>query len=346
MKKFILTPFLLFTVCTSFNVSALTTDTSISFEPSDKGLRISVKGADAFNISECYLDGKPICSTSIHSGNFVYDSLNEQANIDVELNEETSGILDKRPLFSVQFYSGKKLVTRASFENNVSYTSSGKKLKKASFSSDNDLAYLGKDPILNKLIHEAAFSLKEYKKLHPQASDEVLNQYAQKILHSTKMKARRAARAYTDMNGYLSGILNSKEYALYKANTVKGLLCLANGKFALDYAASNYIVTVLHNGNGDAFRHSLWNYGMTIDVGSTFAKQWSDAHEYGSSGQPAIERSMDLYNNAIGIQLGKNNPWTFFHSTFISNTKAKVRAGGMLIISNGRLVASSSYGEK
>ena len=41
----------------------------------------------------------------------------------------------------------------------------------------------------------------------------------------------------------------------------------------------NYITSKLHNGNGDAFRHCLWNYGMAIDVGQDFAKKWGDAHE-------------------------------------------------------------------
>lgn len=346
MKKLVLTSFLLFTVCTSFNASALTTDTSISFEPSDKGLRISVQGAEAFNISECYLNDKPICSTAIYSGNFFYDDLHKQANIEIPLTEDNSGILDNQPLFKVEFYSGKQLATKATYDNEVSNLFSGKKLKKISASPDNDIAYTGKDPVLNEYIKQIVLSLKKYKEQHRQVSDKALNQYAQQLLNNAKAKTRRSARAYTDMSGYLSGILNNQEIALYKTNIAKGLLCLANGKFALDYAASNYIDSVLHNGNGDAFRHSLWNYGMTIDVGSTFAKQWSDAHEYGSSGQPAIEKSMDLYNNAIGIQLGKNNPGTFFHSTFISNTKAKVRTGGMRIISGGKLVVSSSYGEK
>ena len=333
------------------SASALSKDISISFEPSSKGLQIIVKGEDASNISECYLDGKPICSMSIDSGNFVYDQLHEQASIDIELNEASSGILNKRPLFSVQFYSGRKLTVIASFGDTAFFTASGKKSKITSFSFENDIAYSGKDTLLNKFIDEMALSLKEYKKLHPQASDKALNQYAREMLNSTKVRASRAARAYTDMDSYISGILNSKEYTLYKANTAKGLLCLANGKLAFDYAKSNYYekignTNILHNGNGDAFRHSLWNYGMTIDVGSSFAKQWSDAHEYGSIGQPAIERRMDLYNNTIGIQLGKDNPWTFWHSTFISNTKAKVRAGKMLIISNGKLVSSNSYGEK
>lgn len=72
--------------------------------------------------------------------------------------------------------------------------------------------------------------------------------------------------------------MNSQEQALYNKNKTKGLLCMSNGKLAIDYAQKNYS-TRLTDGNGDAFRHASWNYGMVIDVGYDFAKSWSDAHE-------------------------------------------------------------------
>uniref|UniRef100_UPI003865ACE6 DUF6973 domain-containing protein n=1 Tax=Methanobrevibacter sp. TaxID=66852 RepID=UPI003865ACE6 len=100
------------------------------------------------------------------------------------------------------------------------------------------------------------------------------------------------------------------------------------------------------NGNGDAFRHTLWNYGMGIDVGQSFAKKWADAHENGAAGQPALEKKMDLFNNDIGRGLAKTYPNTVSHATFKKKTKAKVRAGECRRISNSKLVKSSSSGEK
>ncbi len=38
---------------------------------------------------------------------------------------------------------------------------------------------------------------------------------------------------------------------------------MSNGVLATNYAKSNYS-SGLHNGNGDAFRHILWNYGMVF----------------------------------------------------------------------------------
>lgn len=150
---------------------------------------------------------------------------------------------------------------------------------------------------------------------------------------------------YTDLDGYISGYLNSQEQALYDQNPAKGLLCMANGKLALGYAQDNYS-SGLTDGNGDAFRHTLWNYGMVIDVGYDFAKSWSDAHEYGSTNNTALARQMDLFNNGVGLKLGKDNPGTVLHSTFISKSKEKVRNGECGRIVNGKLVATNSVGEK
>ena len=140
--------------------------------------------------------------------------------------------------------------------------------------------------------------------------------------------------------------LNDIEKKLFKENRSKALLCLANGKLALKYSQEMYESSVLHNGNGDAFRHTLWNYGMAIDVGQGFAKKWDDAHENGAKGQPKLEKQMDLYNNKIGRKLAKTYPNTKSHSTFKKNSRAKVRAGKCRIISGKGLVKSSKKGER
>lgn len=203
-------------------------------------------------------------------------------------------------------------------------------------------------------IDNIAEKLREFQEKNPNASDAELNAYADSLLKTevvqTPARSSRAAVAsvYTDMDGYINGYLNAQEQALYNANRAKGLLCIANAKTAIDLTKARYANTsaVQHNGNGDAFRHAVWNFGMTLDVGPDFAKKWSDAHEFGSTGQPALERSMDIYNNSIGISLGKNNPTTLLQSSFANLTQAQVRAGRLKIISNGNLVWSNSVGEK
>jgi hypothetical protein len=212
---------------------------------------------------------------------------------------------------------------------------------------NDDISYVGSDTILGLYIENLANEIRAYKKSNPIATDKDLDSYANRIIkHSTLNNQLLSQRGYTDMDGYITKKLNSQEQALYNSNKAKGLLCMANGQLAVTYAEKYYISGVLHNGNGDAFRHTLWNFGMTIDVGSTFAKTWSDAHEYGTLNQPPLERTMDLYNNGIGIQLGKDYPNTFLHSTFISKSKDKAKSGKLRVIVSNKLAWSNSYGEK
>ena len=190
------------------------------------------------------------------------------------------------------------------------------------------------DNDIDNMIISIANELRELK--NNGASDEELNTYL-----NTKVFNQRWG-----LEDYITGNLNSLEQELYNSNKSNGILCMANGKLAIEYAESNYISSELHNGNGDAFRHILWNYGMVIDVGYDFAKKWSNAHENGSYGQPDIEKEMDLYNNSIGLNLGLQYPNTVSHSTFISNSKEKVRNGSAKRIVDGRLTSTNYNGEK
>jgi hypothetical protein len=63
-----------------------------------------------------------------------------------------------------------------------------------------------------------------------------------------------------------------------------------------------------HNGPQDALRHAKWNANMTRVMGAQRAKAWADAHEK-SSTDPA-ETRMDLFNNAVGRDIGStwSNP--------------------------------------
>lgn len=56
---------------------------------------------------------------------------------------------------------------------------------------------------------------------------------------------------------------------------------------------------VLRNDTADAFRHALWSFLMTRELGPEMAKRFGDAHEI-SKPNPDDERLMDLYNNHMG----------------------------------------------
>ncbi|MDR2043918.1 MAG: hypothetical protein LBQ15_06035 [Clostridium sp.] len=202
---------------------------------------------------------------------------------------------------------------------------------------DSELAYFGENTSIKNSLIGLTDILRTMKR--DGASESEVNAYYEQYMNQQR-------RLRYDLDGYINDQLNSQEQDLYDEDPVNALLCMANGVFALEYAEDYYSASVLHNGNGDAFRHVLWNYGMYIDVGYNFAKSWSDAHEYGSNG-PALERQMDLYNNAVGLELGEDNPSTILHSTFKNKSRQKVRDGECKIFSSSgtSLTWSNSAGE-
>lgn len=65
----------------------------------------------------------------------------------------------------------------------------------------------------------------------------------------------------------------------------------------------------LHNGRGDAFRHTYWSALMTKHVGESLARKYGYAHEAEApQDQPRNEREMDQHNNAVGRSIGVENP--------------------------------------
>jgi len=63
-----------------------------------------------------------------------------------------------------------------------------------------------------------------------------------------------------------------------------------------------------HNGHkdaSDAFRHCYWSALITREIGENEALKFTTMHESSPLNAP-IERNMDLHNNRIGIDIGKN----------------------------------------
>lgn len=58
-----------------------------------------------------------------------------------------------------------------------------------------------------------------------------------------------------------------------------------------------------HNNEADAFRHALWSFLVTRNIGLDAAKQIGDAHERYDEGQKQGEQLMDLFNNNVGRRL-------------------------------------------
>jgi hypothetical protein len=62
-----------------------------------------------------------------------------------------------------------------------------------------------------------------------------------------------------------------------------------------------------HNDCADAFRHSFYNAINTRDTNSSVTLLFSSAHECETPEDRIIEKEMDLFNNSVGIHIGKNN---------------------------------------
>lgn len=62
-----------------------------------------------------------------------------------------------------------------------------------------------------------------------------------------------------------------------------------------------------NDGHRDAFRHTYASARLAQEFGRDWARAFTTAHE-GLPGNPANREAMDLYNNAIGIQIGAENP--------------------------------------
>jgi hypothetical protein len=98
------------------------------------------------------------------------------------------------------------------------------------------------------------------------------------------------------------------------------------------------------NGKGDksdAFRHALWQALNVQDVGKSFTQKWSDAHEYSTpAGEVRTDLYMDIHNNDVGIEIGKNNPDATPEelSEIILN---RIDKGDLLIINNNNKLIKS-----
>ncbi|WP_408609373.1 DUF6973 domain-containing protein [Caldicellulosiruptor changbaiensis] len=138
-------------------------------------------------------------------------------------------------------------------------------------------------------------------------------------------------------------VLNEQE--LFNQNLIKGLKAIWAGYKADTEDREKYNDSVLHNGNGDAFRHAYWNALMVKYIDYSWAYDWATAHEEGATGQPAIEKEMDLYNNMMGrtLVLGNESKSDEEIADIIQNA---VRNGKMKRIVDNKLVPTNSEGEK
>jgi len=105
-------------------------------------------------------------------------------------------------------------------------------------------------------------------------------------------------------DGYWEGNprFNPTEEQLWKELWAPQKLCMVGAyRRALAAVSGTEYLGSLHNGDGDAVRHCVWNCEMSRCLGASGAKRWGDAHELNQG--PEDERDMDLHNNDVGRRL-------------------------------------------
>ncbi len=104
------------------------------------------------------------------------------------------------------------------------------------------------------------------------------------------------------------GSIGSNLKAAIKKYPAQAIVAQGEANEAKNKAAYYYKSDTLGGGNGDAFRHTLWNVLMTKSIGESICKVFADANELDAKQTTKAEKlavEMDYYNNAQGRQIGR-----------------------------------------
>ncbi|MEU6930093.1 DNRLRE domain-containing protein [Streptomyces sp. NPDC046374] len=109
---------------------------------------------------------------------------------------------------------------------------------------------------------------------------------------------------------------------------------------ALNKAKQWYPQGTLYQGTGDSFRHCYWNARMEIRLSTTDTYEFATRHESDSSG---VDKQMDMYNNAVGRQIGRNYTGVYGATTKVRDAcRNAQRRGDLRIMKYGVLYRSNS----
>lgn len=109
-----------------------------------------------------------------------------------------------------------------------------------------------------------------------------------------------------NIDGGPYGRLNECEKKLVRIYPSNAIVILMN-KDKAEKMTAQMFGDNFRNECSDAFRHALFNAMNTSSCGSTFAKKFGDAHECDTPTSRLKEKEMDLFNNAIGLEIAYNN---------------------------------------
>ena len=105
-------------------------------------------------------------------------------------------------------------------------------------------------------------------------------------------------------------LLSYKEKQLVKQYPYKASIVLLCREAAFDVMDRKFPGAPALNDKADSFRDAYWNALMANDsrLGTTYAILFSEAHESEVPSRFALEKQMDLFNNAVGYKYS----WTLY----------------------------------
>ncbi len=169
--------------------------------------------------------------------------------------------------------------------------------------------------------------------------DKATNESAKKLIVSKIIeKEKAAAGTITPSYTIWGSNLNETELILVAMYPFDAVNVYNDAQAALSQAQYLYQASTLYQGNGDAFRHSYWNALMYHDVGPLLAEGFATAHE--STSPEGIDKSMDLFNNNVGRNIGRY----YSRSDSFTQCIIYVSNGWLERIVNGKIVVTDSSG--
>jgi len=197
------------------------------------------------------------------------------------------------------------------------------------FGFDFASAMIGLDPV------HAAELINLFTLNNPNATEWEVMEHLKHLIFSNAIRLDRQVRV--NWAGYVPTSIVSmgpNTSAMFNTNPGHGLNALATGHQANQRTSARWNANQHHNGNGDAFRHIYWNAIMMQVIRNEnfvvrFATAWED--DGTRAGQPAQERTMDLFNNSLGVQIGRG----FINDSHIS-THPRIEAEAMNFVTTGR----------
>jgi hypothetical protein len=145
-----------------------------------------------------------------------------------------------------------------------------------------------------------------------------------------------------ELQGYIHWVeteLTQAELALVVQHPVESLFVYRNANFALAKAQTYFPNSSANDGQGDAFRHALWNAKNARSIGVYLATLFATAHEENTPPANPVDlqifnarRSMDLFNNQIGISIFLADGPYVSDEVYIARILERINQGHLRII--------------